>query len=102
MHCGPAPRLPRECTIAAGYATPATWGLEAAGALRHGEQVVLTLEDTGCPPLAVLDVVARLSLTARRSAGTLTIRPADGAFTTLLELTGLAEVVAVEPLSGQV
>jgi hypothetical protein len=60
--------------------------------LAGGRRVVLELGPPSAPDLALVAVLARLGLHARRSAGVLVVRGGDE-LTALLRLTGLAEAL---------
>ncbi len=62
-----------------------------------GSEVVLGRLDARRPCLALVDVLARLQLDARRRGCALALRDAPRELRGLLELVGLAEVLALEP-----
>lgn len=72
----------------------------ASRLLSRGHRVVLDLVPPGRADLALLSTLARLALTARRSAGLLRVR-SGGELRDLLQLTGLEDAVSGQPLSGQ-
>ena len=58
---------------------------------------VVARVDARRPDLALVDALARLQLDARRRGGRLRLRNATDELRGLLELVGLADVLAVEP-----
>ena len=58
---------------------------------------VVARVDARRPDLALVDALARLQLDARRRGGRLRLRNATEELRGLLELVGLADVLAVEP-----
>ena len=58
---------------------------------------VVARVDARRPDLALVDALARLQLDARRRGGRLRLRNASDELRGLLELVGLADVLAVEP-----
>jgi hypothetical protein len=58
---------------------------------------VVARVDVRRPDLALVDALARMQLDARRRGGRLRLRNATDELRGLLELVGLADVLAVEP-----
>ena len=65
--------------------------------LDDGTELVVGRVDATCPDLALVDLLARLHLAARRRGGTLRVDGAPPRLCALLSLAGLAGVLAVQP-----
>jgi hypothetical protein len=65
--------------------------------LDDGTQHLLGRVDAARPDLALVDLLARLHLAARRRGGTLRVDDAPPQLCALLGLAGLAGVLAVQP-----
>jgi hypothetical protein len=60
--------------------------------------IVVRLEGGGAPDLGMIDALARMQLAARRVGWKLQVRTACPELCELIELAGLDEVLALEPL----
>jgi hypothetical protein len=60
--------------------------------------IVVRMEGAAAPDLAKIDALARLQLAARRTGWTIRLRVACPEVRGLIELVGLADVLALEPL----
>jgi ABC-type transporter Mla MlaB component len=58
--------------------------------------IVVALEGVARPDLAVVDALARLQLAVRRAGGVIRLRAASRPLCELVELAGLADVLALE------
>jgi hypothetical protein len=65
-----------------------------------GEEVTLGRIRTDRPDLALIDVLARLQLAAKRCGYAIRLTRTSGELCELLDLTGLRDVVGAEPLLG--
>ena len=60
--------------------------------------IVVRLEGSAAPDLGMIDALARLQLAARRTGWTIRLRVACPEVCELIELAGLADVLALEAL----
>jgi hypothetical protein len=63
----------------------------------NGNELVVARLDTGAPDLALVDAFVRLQLSARRNGWAMRLVDVSEALRGLLELVGLADVLALEP-----